>query len=171
MKRYPCDRVGEEFIDQAPIRFVNSVEIDAAPDQIWAALEDASTWPRWANVITNVEWTSSRPFRVGTTRTVTMRAGIVGYEEFIIWEPYSRMGFRFNESTTPGVRAFGERYTIERLTPSRSRVTWVMAMAPKGVSKLIVPLTKYPMKRGFGRMLKRFGKLVENEFAQPAPIG
>jgi carbon monoxide dehydrogenase subunit G len=167
VKRYSCDRVGDAFVDEAPIRLVNSVDIEATPEQIWAALEDASAWPRWATVIKNVEWTSPQPFRVGTTRTVTMVGKMIGFEEFIAWEPYRRMAFRFNEATMDGVSAFAERYTIDPVTPTRTHVTWVMAMAPKGVSKLIVPVTRLPMRLAFGRMLRKFGRLVEAEYRQP----
>jgi uncharacterized protein YndB with AHSA1/START domain len=161
---YPCDKVDDTWIDSAPVRLVNGVDIDATPEQIWTALEDASAWPRWATVITNVEWTSPQPFGIGTTRTVTMRGRMVAYEEFITWEQPSRMGFRFNEASMDGVRAFAERYTLDPLPGGGTRVVWVMAMAPKGVSKVIVPVTRLPMRLAFGRMLRRFGKLVEAEY-------
>lgn len=165
MRRYACDQVSDGWIDTAPVRLVNTVHVQAAPERIWAALEDAAAWPRWANVITRVEWTSPAPFGVGTTRTVTMRGGMVGYEEFIAWEPPARMGFRFNEASMDGVRAFAERYTLESQPDGGTRVTWVMAMQPKGVSKPIVALTRVPMRLLFGRMLRRFGQLVETEYA------
>lgn len=164
MRRHECDKVDDAWVDTAPVRLVNTVEVDATPEEIWAALEDAAAWPRWASVITNVEWTSPRPFGIGTTRTVTMRGGVVGYEEFISWQPHSRLGFRFNEATTSGVRAFAERYTLEPQGDGRTRVTWVMAMAPRGASKAIVPLTRFAMRLAFGRMLRRFGALVEQDY-------
>ena len=164
MRRHECDKVDDSWIDTAPVQLVNAVDIDATPEQIWTALEDAAAWPRWATVITDVEWTSPRPFGIGTTRTVTMRGGITGYEEFIAWEPHRRLGFRFNAATTNGVRAFAERYTLEPQAGGRTRVTWVMAMGPRGASKAIVPLTKLPMRLAFGRMLRRFGTLVESEY-------
>lgn len=163
MRRYICDKVDDAWIDAAPVRLVNSVDIAAEPAQIWTALEDAAAWPRWATVITNVEWTSPQPFGVGTTRTVTMRGGMVGDEEFITWEPHRRMGFRFNQASMDGVRAFAERYTLDA-RDGTTRVEWVMAMAPKGVSRAIVPITRLPMRSAFGRMLRRFGKLVETEY-------
>ena len=164
MGHYVCDKIDDAWIDSAPVQLINSVEIAASPRAIWAAFEDAAAWPRWASVITHVEWTSPRPFGIGTTRTVKMRGGLVGYEEFISWDPHRRMGFRFNEASMNGVRAFAERYTLEPLPDGRTRVVWVMAMAPTGVSKVIVPLTRAAMRRMFGRMLRRFGVLVESEY-------
>src|SRR5437879_8544992 len=98
-KRYQCDKVDDAWIDTAPVKMINTVVIMATPEQIWAAFEDASSWPRWATVIKHVEWTSPKPFGVGTTRTVTMAGKMIGYEEFIAWEPYTKMGFRFNEAS------------------------------------------------------------------------
>jgi hypothetical protein len=34
-----------------------------------------------------------------------MRGAIVGDEEFIAWEPFSRMAFRFNQSTSSATSA------------------------------------------------------------------
>ena len=169
MRRHECDKVADGWIDTAPVQLINTVDIDATPEQIWAALEDSAAWPRWASVITNVEWTSPRPFGVGTTRTVTMRGGIVGYEEFIAWQPHVRLGFRFNAATTSGVRAFAERYVLEPQPAGGTRVTWVMAMAPRGPSRAIVPLTQLPMRLAFRRMLRKFGRLVTSEYRASTP--
>jgi uncharacterized protein YndB with AHSA1/START domain len=166
MKRYTCEPVDDSFIEDAPTRYVNTVRIDASPAAIWTALEDASAWPRWATVIRNVEWTSAPPFGVGTTRTVTMIGKMVADEEFIAWEPHHRMSFRFNEASMDGVRAFAERYTLDAVSAQATQVTWIMAMAPKGVSKLVVPLTHWPMQRSFGRMLRKFKALVEAEYVE-----
>lgn len=162
--RYSCDSVTDDFVDVAPIRFVNRVVIEADARSIWAALEDAAAWPRWASVIRKVEWTSPRPFGVGTTRTVTMVGKMVALEEFIAWEPGHRMAFRFNEASMDGVRAFAERYAIETVGAQLTSVTWTMAMAPKGVSRVILPLVRWPMQRAFGRMLRNFKLLVEAEY-------
>jgi hypothetical protein len=40
---------------------------------------------------------------VGTTRTVDMRGGIIGAEQYLVWEPFTRMTFRFNECSTKAV--------------------------------------------------------------------
>ncbi|MDT5328010.1 MAG: hypothetical protein QOF25_5162 [Mycobacterium sp.] len=65
-----------------------------------------------ATAITKVVWTSSEPRGVGTTRTVSMRGAIVGDEEFIAWEPFSHMAFRFNQSTSNAVSGFAEDYRV-----------------------------------------------------------
>lgn len=166
MRKQSCQQVDLAWIDTAPVRIVNTVDVCAAPAAIWSALEDADAWPRWAKVITQVEWTSARPFGEGTTRTVTMRGRMTAYERFIAWQPHRLMAFRFDAATTSGVSAFAERYDIEPIDDSHTRVTWVMAMSPKGVSKLIVPATRVPMDRLFGHFLRTFGRLVESEYAR-----
>lgn len=75
-KRHPCERVDLEFVDRAPYRFVSTVDLAITPEQLFEVLADASSWPHWASVITNVTWTSPEPRGVGTTRTVEMRGGI-----------------------------------------------------------------------------------------------
>ena len=129
----PCERVGLDFIETAPYRFVSSVNLPITPEQLWEVLDDAESWARWATVITKVTWTSPEPHGVGTTRVVNMRGGIVGDEEYLAWEPYSHMAFRFNEASSGSIRAFAEDYLIK---PSADgcHLTWVMAMAPNGVA-------------------------------------
>ena len=68
-----CERVGLEFIDSAPFRFVSTVDLPITPEQVWEVLDDAESWPHWATVITKVTWTSPEPHGVGTTRVVNMR--------------------------------------------------------------------------------------------------
>ena len=106
-KRHPCKRVGLDFVESAPYRFVSTVDLAITPEQLFEVLADETSWPLWASVITNVTWTSPEPRGVGTTRTVEMRGGITGREEYLVWQPCTRMAFRFNESTTGAGRHFG----------------------------------------------------------------
>ena len=103
------------------------------PEQLFEVLADAESWPHWATVITKVTWTSPEPRGVGTTRTVSMRGGIVGDEEFLAWEPFTHMAFRFNESTSNAIAAFAEDYRVVE-TAGGCHLTWVMAMKPNGLA-------------------------------------
>jgi carbon monoxide dehydrogenase subunit G len=129
----PCERVGLDFVDTAPFRFVSTVDLAITPEQLWEILDDAQSWPQWAKVITKVTWTSPEPHGVGTTRVVNMRGGIVGDEVYLAWNPHSHMAFRFNEASTGSIAAFAEDYLI---TPAANgcHLTWVMAMKPNGVA-------------------------------------
>ncbi|MCV7222616.1 SRPBCC family protein [Mycolicibacterium elephantis] len=133
MAMHACERVGLDFIESAPYRFVSTVDLNITPEQLFEVLADADSWPQWATVITKVTWTSPEPRGVGTTRTVHMRGGIVGDEEFLAWQPHSHMAFRFNEASTGSIAAFAEDYRVVQ-TPGGCHLTWVMAMKPNGVA-------------------------------------
>lgn len=130
---HACERVGLDFIESAPYRFVSTVDLNITPEQLFEVLADADSWPQWATVITKVTWTSPEPRGVGTTRTVHMRGGIVGDEEFLAWQPHSHMAFRFNEVSTGSIAAFAEDYRLVP-TPGGCHLTWVMAMKPNGIA-------------------------------------
>lgn len=159
-----CRKIDGNFFLNAPARYEAQVEVRATPEKIFDIFEDADSWPRWAPPITNVEWTSSQPFHVGTTRTVSMIGGIVGEEEFSAWDRGKHMAFYFTRTNLPNVAAFGEDYRVENLGGGRCEVRWVMAMDPTGSSKMLMPLTGPLMKMGLQYMLGRFGRYVE---AQP----
>ena len=103
-----CEKVGLELFEHAPTLHRAGVEIVATPEQVFAAFLDAEAWTKWAMPITGVEWTSDFPLEVGSTRTVHMRGGLTGYEEFIAYDHGKRMAFRFDEVSKEGVEAFAE---------------------------------------------------------------
>jgi Polyketide cyclase / dehydrase and lipid transport len=160
---FPCERVDLGFFDNAPFRFCNSVDLAITPEQLFEALGDAESWPRWAPVITKVTWTSPEPRGVGTTRTVDVRGGIVGDEEFIAWEPFTRMAFRFNECSSRAVAAFAEDYRVE-VIPGGCRLTWTMAQKPAGPSKLVMPVVGPLLNLGLRRFLRNLRSYTDARF-------
>jgi carbon monoxide dehydrogenase subunit G len=164
---FSCERVDLGFIDQAPQRFSNSVNLAVTPEQLWQVLADADAWPRWASVITNVTWTSPEPHGVGTTRLVDMRGGIVGNEEFLAWEPARHMAFRFNESSTSALAVFVEDYRIEP-TAQGCRLTWTLANRLTGPARLFSPLSAPLMNLAFRRFLSNLRRYTDRRFATAA---
>ena len=164
-----CDRVGVEFFDTAPTIHHARVEVAASPERVFAILLDAEAWVTWAFPITGVDWTSGLPLEVGSTRTVHMRGGLVGYEEFIAYEHGVRMAFRFNEASKKGVRAFAEDYQVTDLGDGRCAVEWTMAMDTGRSSAVLDKLSNPVMSAGLAYMLRRFAKLVESDYA-PAEV-
>ena len=152
---FGCERVDLSFVDADAVQgrylFRNSVDLAITPEQLFEVLGDAESWPRWASVITKVTWTSPEPRGVGTTRPVDMRGGIVGDEEFLAWEPFSRMAFRFNECSTQAVAAFAEDYRVE-VIPGGCRLTWTMAQKAAGPARLVMPV----LGPVFNLVLRRF---------------
>lgn len=159
----PCERVDAGFTETAPYRFRNSVELAITPEQLFDVLADAESWPHWASVITKVTWTSPQPRGVGTTRLVHMRGGIVGDEEFLVWEPYRRMAFRFNACSTSAVAAFAEDYLVEP-TADGCRLTWTLAQKPAGPARLVLPIVRPVLNVGFRRFLANLRRYTDARF-------
>jgi len=167
-KRHPCREVGLDFIETAPFRFVSTVDLFITPEQLFEVLADASSWPHWASVITNVTWTSPEPRGVGTTRTVEMRGGITGEEEFLAWDEFTHLAFRFTESTTSSITAFAEDYRVVP-TAAGCHLTWVMAMEPNGLAgRLGMQLGRPVMGWLFQRFLYNLRRYTDNRFAVSA---
>jgi len=165
MAMQPCEQVGLEFIDTAPFRFVSTVDLPVSPEQVWEVLDDAESWPHWATAITKVTWTSPQPHGVGTTRVVNMRGGITGDEQYLAWDPFSHMAFRFNEASTGSIAAFAEDYRIVQ-TPGGCHLTWVMAMKPNGVAGRIgMSLGRPVMARTFQKFLYNLREYAAKRYA------
>ena len=144
--RLDCDRVAMDYFVTAPCRIVVAETVAASPERIFEVFCDATSWTRWAFPITGVEWTSPFPLEVGATRTVHMRGGMVGWEEFIAWEPFRRMAFRFDQTIPGGPTAFAEDYVVTL----------------SGASARTLPLTRAAMNRMNAHMLRQFRRYVES---------
>ncbi|HJQ04726.1 MAG TPA: SRPBCC family protein [Nocardioides sp.] len=161
---HPCDKVGVEYVDTAPHRYSNTVELGITPEQLFEVFADADAWPRWAKVITGVTWTSPMPPTVGTTRDVTMRGGLVGSEEFLVWNPGTQMAFRFNEASEKSIRAFAERYDVVA-TPSGCRLTWTLALDVTGPGRHFMPLSGAVSNAAFRWFLRNLRRYTDERFA------
>jgi len=161
---HPCDRVGLDFIDSAANRFSNSVELNITPEQLFEVLADASSWPKWAKVITNVEWTTPEPRGVGTMRTVTMMGGLLGAEEFLALEEHTMLAFRFNEASEKRIKAFAERYDVVP-TADGCRLTWTLALEVTGVARFTLAPSKPLLDLGFKKFLKNLRAYTDQQFA------
>jgi hypothetical protein len=159
--KYLCKTVDMTFFDTAPFRYVAEVEVKVSAADVFASFENADDWPRWALPIQEVEWTAPKPFGIGTTRTVSMIGGLVGYEEFIAWEYGREMAFCFTHGSKDNIESFAERYEVDALGEDSCRVRWTMAMKPKGVSKYFLPVFSPVMHISVKVMLRRFARLVE----------
>lgn len=135
-------------------------------------LGDAESWPRWAKVITKVTWTSPEPRGIGTTRVVEMRGGIVGDVgvppacggEFIAWEPFTHMAFRFNECSTKAVAAFAEDYRVD-VIPGGCRLTWTMAQKPARGAGLGMAVFGPLLNLALRRCLRNLRTYTDTRFA------
>lgn len=161
---HPCEKVDASYVDTAPHRFANSVDLAITPEQLFEVFADAEAWPRWAKVIRHVEWTSPLPPGVGSTRVVSMLGGLKGAEEFLVWEPYRQMAFRFNEASEKSIRAFAERYDVVE-TPGGCRLTWTLALDVAGPGRHFMPLSGLASNLAFRWFLRKLRRYTDERFA------
>ena len=70
---YKCIPFELDYYESAPQRFVYERTIECSPDELFDIFEDEHSWPVWGTGIAKVDWTSPKPYKVGTTRTVTFQ--------------------------------------------------------------------------------------------------
>lgn len=169
--RIDCRRVDLDFFVTAPIRVRVREVVAASPERVFDVFADATSWTKWALPITGVEWTSPWPLTVGSTRTVTMMGGMVGWEEFIAWEPTRRMAFRFNQSVNGGPLAFAEDYHLTDLGDGTTRVEWIMAMELAGISGKLGPVIQRSMQMGNRLMLRKLRTYIASNPSLANPPG
>jgi hypothetical protein len=120
----------EAFFDTAPKRWSDAMEIPLPAAQVWAELT-ADGALSFCRMLGGAKWTSSRPFSVGTTRTMPVGFGaLVINERFFRWEEGRRKSFYVLESSLPLFRRFGEDYLVEEVSPTSCRFTWTLAAEP-----------------------------------------
>lgn len=161
MKMHPCTPVDLSYFEGKSFCYQAVVEVDATPEQVFASFEDASAWPAWAMPITNVEWTSAKPYGLGTTRRVSMMGNLVGDEVFIGWDYPKRMAFCFTHCSQTLIDSFGEDYQVSVLPNGKTRVQWTMRLTPKGFGKFTLALSAPFMGWSLQWMLNGFKKYIE----------
>ena len=152
---YTMKDIDLAYFDTADLRFETKVELDCTPARLFDIFEDAESWPQWVGSILRVEWTSPKPFGVGTTRTVYMKGNLEGYEEFIAWERGVRMAFKFVGANKNNIEVFGEDYVVKDLGDGRCHLTWIVVMEPKGLGKYFMKLGKPLMARMFAGIMQK----------------
>jgi len=141
--------VNLDFIESAPLRFVNEVEINAPPENVLKVLADAASWPRFLKAVIKAEWTSSEPHGVGSTRTLILK-GMTAQEHFIAWEPGKRFTFYVPEMTAPIARAICEDYRLEPVGRGKTKFSYTVACEPGLLLKLTGPVGRWLL----GRMVR-----------------
>lgn len=167
---FACKIVDVDFLATARHRFYAEETITATPEQIFEVFEDPHSWTVWATPIQRVEWTSPKPFGIGTTRTVSMSGNLVGEEVFIAWERGKRMAFCFTTMSQNSIESFAEDYQVTDLGNGTCKVQWTMAMQPKGFSKVMLAVFGPIMAWYNRRMFSSFRKYVESQYNSGSTI-
>lgn len=154
-------------LHSAPHRFDNTVELDCTPAELFAIFDDAHAWTEWVPGIAKVDWTTPRPFGVGTTRTVTFQGGgMQVFETFIAWDQDRHMAFTFTGATQRVWWAFGEEYVVTDLGDGRCQLAWTMAYEPRFLFKALHFLFKPLMGLTLGVILRRLRAYVAGRKAR-----
>ena len=131
----------EDFIHQAPRRVGLSVHVAQPAHVVWDDLvaDDPMSYCR---IISRIDWTSSRPFSAGTTRTVRVLGGLFVFDEsYVRWEDERRKVFVGVRSNLPLTRRFAEDYLVEPLGDDRCRFTWTAVWEPTALGRPLEPVT------------------------------
>ena len=158
------EQVGQEYLDGA--RGPTLVHAFPFPAKVvFAALEDGPAWGEWLPGL-QVEWTSPKPFKEGTTRTV--KAGAHTIEEvFFAWEDGRRFAFRFDRTTMP-IGAGVEEYALVD-TDDGCELHWTLRLSPK--NPLLFPLSFLVSRGMIGGFRKGLPLLQELIAKDPARFG
>ena len=159
-KMRPLRTVGAEYLDTAPVREKLTQAIPASAKATFASLEDADAWPVWLVPINQVEWTSPKPFGVGTTRTVTGQPGAIE-EVFFDWEDGVRMSFHFSATDKPVFAAFAEDYLVTPTGEDTCTLTWRYGFECAGPLRLLQKLIGFGFKRSAVKSLSQLADYME----------
>jgi len=146
----------EHFLAGAPTRFVGTWDIDRPAQEVWDELTSDEPLG-WCRALGPITWTSPRPFGVGTTRTAKVGGALVVEEKFFIWEEGRRKAFSVTSASLPVFARLAEDFVVDPLGTDRCRLTWTIAMEPKGVGKAGGPANALLVKTLFDDTRKHFG--------------
>jgi Polyketide cyclase / dehydrase and lipid transport len=141
-RSFPHQPVEETFLDTAPLRLAETFEIPRPAAEVWGDLT-ADNPLSWCRLLRSINWTSPRPFGVGTTRTArTIGNATVINERFFRWEEGRRKSFYVLDSNLPFFRRFAEDYLVEPTSATACRFTWAIAVEPHPLALPANPATR-----------------------------
>jgi hypothetical protein len=133
---FAVEPVDESFFETAPQRLIGTFDISRSASEVWGEL--VTDHPlSWCRVLGNgIEWTSDRPFGLGTTRTAKVLKGLgEAHEYYFRWEEGRRHSFYVLESSMPIYKRLAEDYLVEPTGENSCRFTWTIAWEPTLIGK------------------------------------
>jgi carbon monoxide dehydrogenase subunit G len=123
------------------VRYSQSFEIAATPEDIWQVMEDLPAWPEWATSFKRIEITEGEKLALGTQLRMVVRGAPTSEWVVIACEPGSRLTW---ETDARGVHTVAD-HVLER-TESGTRLT--LAVSYSGaMARFWAPLISYVSKR------------------------
>jgi len=154
--------VDASFLADAPVTASARQTLPASAAEAFRALEDGDAWPVWLVPVDKIDWTSTQPFGVGTTRNITGK-GAVTSEYFFAWEDGHRMAFNFTESQLPFFAAFAEDYELIDEGADQCTLVWSWGFECRGPFKYAQPIVGLGFKKTAQKSLKNLATyMAEN---------
>jgi hypothetical protein len=131
--------VVETFFDSAHTHYSHHWSIGHPAFEVWRELVGDRPL-HWCRGVA-INWTSPRPFSLGTTRQAKVLGGVLKiHERFFIWEEGRRYAFYATEASAPLFNCFAEDYIVEPDGPNRCTFTWKIALEPTALGKPCGPV-------------------------------
>jgi hypothetical protein len=141
---YALPVLDDSFFRTAPAVIPAVVELDAPPARVWEVLGSDAMWS-WAPIIDDVRWSSPLPRTAGAVRYLKLFWLVTLEEEFYRWDDAAlRATFRVTAQSRRVFDGLAEDFALTPLDGgARTRLTWTMAVAPRGLPappKALIPL-------------------------------
>ena len=163
MKMHPLEPAGQDLLRRAEAHSVVEREYPIAAERLFAMFEEGPTWCEFFPVIRKVEWTSPRPFDVGTTRTVTVIGGVRLDEVFWAWKPGSQMGFAISAASNRSIQGLVELYDFLPLDDGHCKLRWEMGMELSGRMRVAEARMPASLLRSQTWCMNRLERMVQRQ--------
>jgi Polyketide cyclase / dehydrase and lipid transport len=149
------EHTDEDFLISAPSRYSETFAIARPATEVWSEL--VSDKPlKWCRIL-SIDWTSKRPYGIGTTRQAKVLGGAMKLQEhFFIWDEGRRYAFYATEANLPVFRRLAEDYVVEPNGPNHCRFTWTFALETTPLGRPGAPANGLIFKRLFAETRRHF---------------
>lgn len=122
--------------------------------EVWAELvSDAPL--AWCREL-SLDWTSPRPFGVGTTRQAKVLGALKVQERFFVWEEGRRQAFEVTSANVPVFRRLAEDFVVEPDGADRCTLTWSVGLEPTTLGRAGGPVNALLFRRLFAQTRRHF---------------
>jgi hypothetical protein len=162
---HECRKVGLDFAETAPARYVVERDIRAPRQAVWDAFADPGGWRHWFPHVEWVTYDGPPPYGVGTIRKSSV-AGCLHDETMVAWDEPRRWGYIIDRATEPLSTAQIEVTEFEEIAGG-TRVRWTLACDPLPGLKFLSG--DQPFEAFLGRVLEDALAGLERYLARPTP--
>jgi hypothetical protein len=144
------------------ITVTNAIEIDRAPDDVWAVVSDYAADTRWRKGIVEMTPDVDGPPRVGTrVREVLELAGRTYTTETAVTDVGPGLTYGFAGAGTSG-RVSGRRTVTTSASGDSARFSYEVRLEPgETMPRIVAPLLARWLQHSMRRDLRRMRRLVE----------